>query len=229
MDRDPPPACNDAVSNLSAVNATSGPLVQRWYSRAGRPRSRDPYFLYAAGNVGGLTALLTSPFLIEPSTSRRPGEPGPGGWGRRSCLLADVGHLPGEVHRRVRGAVVPLAVADRDGCGDLRGGDAGDVRIAEGAPAVLHAGPGPGLLALLGLACHGLLAPVLFDWIAELPLVVVALALILRTGPMAGGRRLGRAGTAVLLVGPVVTLVMWGWIGTDRGSCWDSPPRWRPA
>ncbi|MCW2938660.1 MAG: putative transporter [Actinomycetia bacterium] len=42
------------------------PLVQRWYSWTGLPRSKDPYFLYAIGNVGGILVLLAYPFLIEP-------------------------------------------------------------------------------------------------------------------------------------------------------------------
>jgi SAM-dependent methyltransferase len=50
-----------------AVLATTGPLVQRWYSWSGLPRADDPYFLYAAGNVGSFLALLAYPFLIEPA------------------------------------------------------------------------------------------------------------------------------------------------------------------
>ncbi|MBC6458355.1 fused MFS/spermidine synthase [Actinomadura sp. HBU206391] len=50
-----------------AVLATTGPLVQRWYSWSGLPRAGDPYFLYAAGNVGSFVALLAYPFLIEPA------------------------------------------------------------------------------------------------------------------------------------------------------------------
>lgn len=48
------------------VVTTSSPLMQKWFSASGHPRSHDPYFLYAAGNVGSLSALLGYPFLIEP-------------------------------------------------------------------------------------------------------------------------------------------------------------------
>ncbi|MGK5558389.1 fused MFS/spermidine synthase [Actinomadura kijaniata] len=48
-----------------ALSAT-GPLTQRWYSWSGLPRAEDPYFLYAAGNVGSLVALVSYPFVIEP-------------------------------------------------------------------------------------------------------------------------------------------------------------------
>jgi SAM-dependent methyltransferase len=48
-----------------AVLATTSPLIQRWYSWSGLPRSHDPYFLFAASNTGSLLALLAYPVLIE--------------------------------------------------------------------------------------------------------------------------------------------------------------------
>ena len=48
------------------VVATTGPLVQAWYSWSGRPRAHDPYFLFAASNLGSFVGLLGYPFLIEP-------------------------------------------------------------------------------------------------------------------------------------------------------------------
>jgi hypothetical protein len=47
--------------------ATTGPLVQRWFHRSGHPEGRDPYPLYAVGNLGSLAALLAYPLVIEPS------------------------------------------------------------------------------------------------------------------------------------------------------------------
>jgi hypothetical protein len=49
--------------------ATSGPLVQRWFSWTSHPRSQDPYFLYAAGNVGSAAGLIAYPFVLEPFLS----------------------------------------------------------------------------------------------------------------------------------------------------------------
>ena len=46
------------------VSATA-PMLQAWFSRTGSPSSRDPYFLYAASNLGSLLALLGYPLLIE--------------------------------------------------------------------------------------------------------------------------------------------------------------------
>jgi hypothetical protein len=46
--------------------ATSGPLVQRWFSWTDHRRAADPYFLYAAGNLGSALGLLAYPFVLEP-------------------------------------------------------------------------------------------------------------------------------------------------------------------
>ena len=47
------------------VSATA-PLLQKWFSHTGHPAARDPYFLYAASNLGSMLALLGYPILIEP-------------------------------------------------------------------------------------------------------------------------------------------------------------------
>lgn len=51
--------------------ATTGPLLQRWYSWSGRRDSDDPYFLYAASNAGSMAGLLAYPFLVEPLLTLR--------------------------------------------------------------------------------------------------------------------------------------------------------------
>jgi spermidine synthase len=55
-----------AIGVPFAVLATTGPLIQKWYSWAGGPRAEDPYFLYAASNAGSFIGLFAYPFLIEP-------------------------------------------------------------------------------------------------------------------------------------------------------------------
>ena len=55
-----------AVGAPFFVVATASPLLQRWLSTSGHGAGRDPYFLYAAGNVGSLLALLAYPFVVEP-------------------------------------------------------------------------------------------------------------------------------------------------------------------
>lgn len=49
------------------VLAASAPLLQHWFARSGHPAAGDPYFLYAASNLGSLAALLGYPLLLEPS------------------------------------------------------------------------------------------------------------------------------------------------------------------
>lgn len=55
-----------AVGLPFAVVATTGPLLQRWFSATDHPRGGDPYFLYAAGNTGSLLALVGYPLVVEP-------------------------------------------------------------------------------------------------------------------------------------------------------------------
>lgn len=72
-----PPATGSPVSWLVPTLAvsvglpyfavsTASPLLQRWFSATGHSRAGDPYFLYAASNVGSLTGLLAYPLLVEP-------------------------------------------------------------------------------------------------------------------------------------------------------------------
>jgi hypothetical protein len=51
---------------LLALSA-SAPLLQHWFTRTAHPHARDPYFLYAASNVGSLGALLAFPLAVEPT------------------------------------------------------------------------------------------------------------------------------------------------------------------
>ncbi len=46
--------------------STMAPAVQRWFSRTPHPAAGDPYFLYAASNLGSMLALLSYPSLVEP-------------------------------------------------------------------------------------------------------------------------------------------------------------------
>ena len=51
------------------VIATSAPLLQKWFTFTGHPSARDPYFLYAASNLGSMISLLGYPLFIEPFLS----------------------------------------------------------------------------------------------------------------------------------------------------------------
>ncbi len=47
--------------------AANAPLLQAWFAATGHPHGKDPYFLYAASNLGSLLALLSYPLLLEPA------------------------------------------------------------------------------------------------------------------------------------------------------------------
>ena len=49
------------------VISSTSPLLQKWFSNLGHHTSEDPYYLYGASNAGSMLALLSYPFLIEPS------------------------------------------------------------------------------------------------------------------------------------------------------------------
>ncbi|MCS6849940.1 MAG: fused MFS/spermidine synthase [Gemmataceae bacterium] len=48
------------------VVSSLAPLLQRWFAASGDLRAHDPYFLYAASNLGSMLALLSYPVVIEP-------------------------------------------------------------------------------------------------------------------------------------------------------------------
>jgi spermidine synthase len=71
-----PPAAGEALWLLGLFAASIGlpffalsanaPLLQAWFTRTDHPGAGDPYFLYAASNVGSFLALLSYPVLLEP-------------------------------------------------------------------------------------------------------------------------------------------------------------------
>ncbi len=46
--------------------SSTGPLLQVWFSRTTHLQAENPYFLYAASNLGSMLALLSYPFVLEP-------------------------------------------------------------------------------------------------------------------------------------------------------------------
>jgi len=46
--------------------SANGPLLQAWFARSGLAQAENPYFLYAASNIGSLLALFAYPFAAEP-------------------------------------------------------------------------------------------------------------------------------------------------------------------
>src|SRR5689334_64159 len=60
-------ACLAATVGLPFfIISSNSPLLQKWFSRTASESARDPYFLYAASNVGSLISLLAYPVVLEP-------------------------------------------------------------------------------------------------------------------------------------------------------------------
>jgi hypothetical protein len=49
------------------VVAATAPLLQRWLADIDHPAAADPYFLYAASNLGSILGLLAYPLALEPN------------------------------------------------------------------------------------------------------------------------------------------------------------------
>ena len=54
------------IAPLFFVIAAQAPLMQSWFARSGDAGAHDPYFLYAASNLGSFAGLITYPLLFEP-------------------------------------------------------------------------------------------------------------------------------------------------------------------
>jgi hypothetical protein len=71
----PPPSDNPAgwllLTLLTSIGlpffalSTSAAVLQKWYSVTDDEGARDPYFLYAASNLGSFAALIAYPLLVE--------------------------------------------------------------------------------------------------------------------------------------------------------------------
>lgn len=75
----PPPTAHPTLWLLMLLTVSVGlpffvisitaPMLQKWFSHTGHPAAQDPYFLYAASNLGSMAALLGYPVLVEPFLS----------------------------------------------------------------------------------------------------------------------------------------------------------------
>jgi hypothetical protein len=74
------------------VVSSTAPLLQKWFAASGHPAGRDPYFLYAASNLGSMLALLGYPLLLEPLlTLERQNEAWALGYAALAALVAVCG------------------------------------------------------------------------------------------------------------------------------------------
>jgi hypothetical protein len=162
------------------VVSTTATLLQKWFVHTGHPAARDPYFLYAASNVGSLISLLGYPLVVEP---RMPIA------GQAWLFAAGFGLLAVLIFLCGRAAANPIGVPpDRGGAKFNRG---------EGPAAAAPAEPPPALArklkwVALAFVPSTLMLGVTFEMttdIASIPLLWVGpLALYLLTFIIAFGR-----------------------------------------
>ena len=56
-----------SIGPVFFVISAQAPLMQSWFGRSASPDAANPYFLYAASNLGSFAALLAYPLLFEPT------------------------------------------------------------------------------------------------------------------------------------------------------------------
>jgi SAM-dependent methyltransferase len=94
------------------VLSGTGPMLQRWFAHSGHPHAHDPYWLYAASNLGSMLALLGYPFVMEPRL--RLAEQS-GGWTTAYAALALlIGTCAWAVWRRPEAAAAPAHASSAD-------------------------------------------------------------------------------------------------------------------
>src|SRR5215472_3329879 len=148
--------------------AANSPLLQAWFARTDHPAAKDPYFLYAASNVGSFLALVSYPIVIEPFV--RLGDQA-GSWSVGFCLL----------------------IALLAGCGALRWHSPRENVRADGAAAAPPSWKEAGFWLALAAVPAGLLVAVtahISTDVAAVPLLwVLPLALYLLTFVIVFARR----------------------------------------
>jgi hypothetical protein len=97
--------------------AGNGPLLQAWFAKTGHPEAGNPYFLYAASNIGSFAALLLYPIAFE--TTLRLGEQTHAwsfGFGVLAVLISAAGILVLRNQTAQPNSVVPAAPAPSIQC-----------------------------------------------------------------------------------------------------------------
>src|SRR5262249_37412037 len=170
--------------------SANGPLLQAWFARTGHPSARDPYFLYAASNVGSFLALISYPFVVEPLP--RLGDH-PRMWSLGFYVLIALIAGCGLILMRSRNALLPL----------------GDAEAADAAPptwrdvaiwVALAAVPAALLIAVTAHISTDVAASPLL-WVIPLALYLATFVIVFQTRPLIPHRW-------VVLVEPVFIILL---------------------
>ncbi len=178
------------------VMLASGALVaQRWLADSGHPQAENPYFLYAASNVGSLIALLSYPLVIEfwlPLSTQR------AVWSAAYCALI---------------VIVALCAwaATKGGHKERPGASASAisqyvVRPAERARWVLYAAVPSSLLVAVTTYLSTDVAAVPLLWVLPLAAYLLTFALVFATRPVLQPSWMLKAETYLLVIAAIPLL-----------------------
>lgn len=191
------------------VLASNSSLVQYWWAAGGPSGERDPYWLYAASNLGSLVALVAYPFLLEPVLDLpRQGVVWTAGYAGFVVVTAVVA-LRWFRGGGGRGAGTPAEPLP----GVVPGGRPGSPHPPAGRRAavgwVVRSAMGSALLIALTTRITSDAAPIPFLWVAPLAVYLITWIVAfgmperLRRSSVAGSAALGIVGSMVLLALPV--------------------------
>jgi len=169
--------------------AANGPLLQAWFVRTGHPAAKDPYFLYAASNVGSFLALIAYPLAIEPFV--RLGEQ-TFGWTVAFYILIVLLAVCGWLLLRSSNRLPVAASA---------GIDAAPPRTRDAAIWVALAAVPSGLLIAVTAHISTDVAAVPLLWVAPLALYLLTFVIAFQTRPLIPHR-------LVVFVQPIVVFIL---------------------
>ena len=186
------------------VVSTSGPLLQKWFAGTNHPSAKDPFFLYAASNIGSLIALLGYPLFMERWLPLA-GQSGIWSYGYK-VLIAMVGVCAVLLWFRRR----PVAEFGAENSAD------GDALGAESSPSVtlkrrmwwLFAAFVPSSL-MLGVTTHitSNLAPVPLLWVLPLSIYLLTFVLVFARKPLVSSALMGRLLPFMVLPLAIITII----------------------
>jgi hypothetical protein len=181
--------------------SANGPLLQAWFARTDHPSANDPYFLYAASNVGSFLALIAYPFALEPLT--RLGEQ-TRMWSIGFFILIALIAACGALMWRTRGALPSFR---SEAAGEAAPPTWRDAAVWVGLAAVPS-----GLLIAVTSHISTDVAAAPFLWIVPLALYLATFIIVFQSKPVLPHARMV-AIEPVFIVGLVILLIFSGFSG----------------
>lgn len=191
------------------VLSATGPMLQKWFAGTGHPGAKNPYWLYAASNVGSMLALLGYPFVMEPRLRLAQQS---ATWSAGYAVLAVLVIASGFVLWRLAPAGAIAAADASESAGAEAGAGAGADRVA-GRERLVWIGlafiPSSLLLSVTSYITTDV-APVPLLWVLPLALYLLTFTLAFATRPPLRHRWMLAVHPSVLA--GVALLMMTGWI-----------------